>query len=147
MKNLEKRLETILKTKNENILKVIKNITVMLMLLPLLILLIGIISILGIEILGIYTNSIIPTMFNLTISQHQDILINITSMEISAISQGIMSVDHIYVLFAKQIYTIEYIILQDIINGLTNTIMDGIIFMSIIMYFYIRHLKHKTITK
>jgi len=128
-------------------LRILQKVTLILMLLPILNLLIYITLILGIEILGIYSLSIIPTMSNLAISQHKNILINITSIEISAISQGKISVDNTYVLFAQQMYNIEYIVLQDIIKDLTNTIIDGIIFISIIIYFYIRHLKHKTIAK
>jgi hypothetical protein len=133
MKNLKKRLENILKNfmamKNENISKTIKNVGVMLMLLPLLILLIDIISKYGIPILYLYIYSILPTMINLSISQsqHQNILINITSMEISEISQGVNTSSYAYVLFAQQMVTIEHIILQDIIKDLTDEILLGII--------------------
>jgi len=147
MKNLEKQLENIMKMKNENILKTVKKITVILMLLPTLILLISIISIFGTEILGIYSISIISTMLNLAIPQHQNILINIANIERSAISQGVNTSFYTYVIFAQQMNTIEHIILQDIIKDLTNTIIDSIIFISIIIYFYIRRLKHKTIAK
>jgi len=131
MKNLEKRLENILKNfiamKNENISKTIKNVEVMLMILPLLILLIDIISEFGIGILGIYSISTFPTMLDLAISQHQNILINITSMEISEISQGVNTSSYTYVLFTQQMVTIEHIILQDIIKDLTDEILLGII--------------------
>ncbi len=153
MKNLEKHLENISKNvttilKNENILKKVKNVTVILMLLLLLILLIYIISIFGIGILGIYSISIIPTMLNLAISQHQNILINITKIEIALISQGTNTSSYTYVLFTQWMNTITYIIVQDIIKDLTNTIIYGIIFIiSILIYFYIKHLKHKTTAK
>jgi len=151
MKNLEKRLENILKNfiamKNENISKTIKNVGVMLMILPLLILLIYIISEFGIGILRIYSISTFPTMLDLAISQHQNILINITSMEISEISQGVNTSSYTYVLFTQQMVTIEHIILQDIIKDLTNTIIDSIIFIILILIFYIRQLKNKTIAK
>jgi len=153
MKNLEKRLENILKNvtviKNENILKTIKNVTVILMLLPLLILLISIISIFGIGILGIYANSIFPTMTYLAISQHKDTLINIANAEITLISQGINTSFYTYVLFTQWVNTITHITVQDIIKVLTNMIIDVIIsiILVIIIYFYIKHLKHKTITK
>ena len=153
MKNLEKRLENILKNfiamKNENISKTIKNVGVMLMILPLLILLIDIISEFGIGILRIYSISTFPTMLDLAISQHQNILINITSMEISEISQGVNTSSYTYVLFTQQMNTITYITGQNIIKDLINTIIDSIISIMamIIIYFYIKHLKHKTTAK
>jgi hypothetical protein len=160
MKNLKKRLENILKNfmamKNENISKTIKNVGVMLMILPLLILSIDIISIFGIQILYLYLYSlylfiysILPTMINLSISQsqHQNILINITSMEISEISQGINTSSYTYVLFTQWMNTITHITVQDIIKDLTNTIIDGIIFIILIIIFYIRQLKNKTTAK
>ncbi|MCG2868413.1 MAG: hypothetical protein L7G90_03465 [Candidatus Nanopusillus sp.] len=151
MKNLEKRLESILKNftamKNENTLKKVKNVTIILMLLPLLILLIGIISTFGTGILGMYSISIFLTMLDLAISQHQNILINITNMEISKISQGINTSSYTYVLFTQWMNTITHITVQDIIKDLTNTIIDSIIFIMLIIIFYIRQLKHKTTAK
>ena len=150
MKNLEKYLENILKNviailKNENILKKMKNITVILMLLPLLILLISIISIFGIGILGIYSISVILTMSYLAISQHQDILINITNTETALISQGINASFYTYVLFTQWMNIITRIIVQDIIKDLTNTIIYGIIFIIlIIIYFLFLHKASKT---
>jgi hypothetical protein len=146
MKNLKKRLENILKNfmamKNENISKTIKNVGVMLMILPLLILLIDIISEFGIGILGIYSISTFPTMLDLAISQHQNILINITSMEISEISQGVNTSSYTYVLFTQQMVTIEHIILQDIIKDLTDEILLGIIAI-IIFLVYNKIYKHQ----
>jgi ABC-type dipeptide/oligopeptide/nickel transport system permease subunit len=151
MKNFD-----LLRMLQEKIEKIIQKITFILMLLPSLVILIDIISILGIQILYLYLyslylyiHSILPTMINLSISQsqHQNILINITSMEISKISQGVNISSYTYVLFAQQMVTIEHIILKNIIKDLTNTIIDGIIFIILILIFYIRQLKNKTIAK
>jgi len=154
MKNFD--LLRMLQEKIEKIQKIIQKITFILMLLPSLVILIDIISISGIQILYLYLYSlylyiysILPTMINLSISQsqHQNILINITSMEISEISQGINTSSYTYVLFTQQMVTIEHIILQNIIKDLTNTIIDSIIFIILILIFYIRQLKNKTIAK